>query len=178
LKGFKTPSGRIELFSQTFKEHGYDPLPVHQEPAISPISKSEWIREYPLILTCSKVLHFCHGQHRALPSLRRVVPHPYVEIHPEKARELGIENDEWVYVETPFGKIKLKAKLTSGIAVNVVCTQHGWWQSCPELDLPGYDPYSSEGSNANLLYSTESIDKISGSVPYKAYLCKVHKILK
>jgi len=178
LKGFKTPSGRIELFSQTFKEHGYDPLPVHQEPAISPISKSEWIREYPLILTCSKVLHFCHGQHRALPSLRRVVPHPYVEIHPEKARELGIENDEWVYVETPFGKIKLKAKLTSGIAVNVVCTQHGWWQSCPELDLPGYDPYSSEGSNANLLYSTESIDKISGSVPYKAYLCEVHKILK
>jgi anaerobic selenocysteine-containing dehydrogenase len=177
-KGFRTPSGRIELFSQTFKEHGYDPLPVYQEPAISPISKPEWIREYPLILTCSKLLHFCHGQHRALPSLRRAVPHPYVEIHPEKARQLSIENGEWVYVKTPFGKIKSKAKLTDEIAVDVVCTQHGWWQSCPELDLPGYDPYSSEGANANLLYSTESIDKISGSVPYKAYLCKISKIIE
>jgi len=177
-KGFKTPSGRIELFSQTFKQHGYDPLPVYQEPPIGPESKSEWIREYPLILTCSKLLHFCHGQHRALPSLRRAVPHPYVEINPEKARELSIENDEWVSVKTPFGQVKLKAKLTHRIAADVVCIQHGWWQSCPELDLPGYDPYSSEGANANLLYSTESIDKISGSVPYKAYLCKISKILE
>lgn len=178
LNGFKTPSGRIELFSQTFKEHGYDALPVYREPAISPLSKSEWIREYPLILTCSKLLHFCHGQHRALPSLRRAVPHPYVEINFAKARELGVENDEWVSIGTPSGKIKARAKLTNGIAVDVVCIQHGWWQSCPELDLPGYDPYSSEGANANLLYSTESIDKISGSVPYKAYLCKVCKILE
>ncbi len=178
LKGFKTPSERVELFSQVFKEHGYDPLPPYQEPAIGPISKPEWGREYPLILTCSKLLHFCHGQHRALPSLRRAVPHPYVEINPEKAKELSIENDEWVYVKTPFGKVKLKAKLTHRIAADVVCIQHGWWQSCPELDLPGYDPYSSEGANANLLYSTESIDKISGSVPYKAYLCKISKILE
>ncbi|UCG64160.1 MAG: molybdopterin-dependent oxidoreductase [Deltaproteobacteria bacterium] len=178
LNCFKTPSGRIELFSQTFKKHGYDPLPVYHEPVISPISKSEWIKEYPLILTCSKLLHFCHGQHRALPSLRRAVPHPYIEINPEKARELNIQNDEWVYVKTPFGKIKLKARLTQRIAVDVVCIQHGWWQSCPELDLPGYAPYSSEGANANLLYSTKYIDKISGSVPYKAYLCKVCKIAK
>ena len=177
MKGFKTPSGRIELFSQTFKEHGYDPLPIYQEPHISPISKSELVREYPLILTCSKLLHFCHGQHRALPSLRRAVPHPFVEIHPQNARELNIENGEWVYVKTPYGKIRSKVKVTNGIAVDVVCIQHGWWQSCPELHLPGYDPYSSEGANANLLYSTESIDRISGSVPYKAYLCKVSKIL-
>jgi len=71
-----------------------------------------------------------------------------------------------------------KARLTHGIAVDILCIQHGWWQSCPELDLPGYDPYSSEGANANLLYSTKYIDKISGSVPYKAYLCKVCKIAK
>ena len=176
--GFKTPSRRIELFSQRFKEYGYDPLPVYREPAIGPVSKRGWINEYPLILTSAKLLQFCHGQHRALPSLRKAVPHPYVEIHPDKARELDIENDEWVYVETPSGKIKLKAKWTEEIGIDVVCIQHGWWQSCPELDLPGYDPHASDGANANTLYSTEYIDDITGSVPYKAYLCKVRKMLE
>lgn len=176
LRGFKTSSGRIELFSQAFNEQGYDPLPIYSEPGISPISKPKWKKDYPLILTCSKLLHYCHGQHRALPSLRRAVPHPYVEINPEKANELNIQNGEWVSVETPSGKIKVKAKLTAGIAADVVCIQHGWWQSCPELGLPGYNPYSSDGANANLLFSTELIDTISGSVPYKAYLCRVSKI--
>ena len=175
-RGFKTPTKRIEVFSQTFKDYGYEPLPVYHEPAVSPMSRRDLKKEYPLILTCSKLLQFCHGQHRAIPSLRRAVPHPYVEINIEEARELDIQNDDWVYVETPFGKIRVRARLKHEIASNVVCIQHGWWQSCPELDLPGYDPYSSEGANANLLYSTESIDEISGSVPYKAYLCKISKI--
>ena len=175
-RGFATPSRRVEIYSQLFKDHGYDPLPAYREPRISPVSKQEWAGRYPLILTCSKLLHFCHGQHRAVPSLRKAVPHPFVEINPVKARELNIENNEWVRVETPLGKIKVKAKLTDGIDTGVVCIQHGWWQSCPELGLQGYDPYSSDGANANILFGTDCIDEISGSVPYKAYLCNVAKI--
>lgn len=175
-KGFATPSRRIEIYLQRFKDNGYDPLPDYREPLISPVSKQEWTSEYPLILTCSKLLQFCHGQHRSIPSLRKAVPHPFVEINPEKALELNIADDEWVHVETPGGKIKVKAKLTDGIDVNVVCIQHGWWQSCPELDLPGYDPYSSDGANANTLFGSDCIDEITGSVPYKAYLCNVAKI--
>jgi len=94
-KGFATPSRRIEIFSQPFKDYGYDAIPLYREPLISPVSRREWTSEYPLILTCSKLLHFCHGQHRAVPSLRRAVPHPFVEINPAKARELNIEDDEW-----------------------------------------------------------------------------------
>ncbi len=175
-KGFVTPSRRIEIYSQLFKDYGYEPLPAYQEPLISPVSKPELAGTYPLILTCSKLLQFCHGQHRALPSLRKAVPHPFVEINPARAKELKIENDEWVQVETPQGKVRVKAKLTPGIAADVVCLQHGWWQACPELDLPGYDPYSSEGANANLLFGSACIDVITGSVPYKASLCKVAKM--
>jgi anaerobic selenocysteine-containing dehydrogenase len=174
--GFKTPSKRVEIFSQRFKDFGYEALPDFQEPGISPLSKPQLRRQYPLILTCSKLLHFCHGQHRGIPSLRKAVPHPFVEVNPTTAVNLGIENDEWVYVETPQGKIRCQAFLTESIAENVVCIQHGWWQSCPDLGLPGYDPYSAQGANANLLYTTDVIDKISGSVPYKAYLCNLKKI--
>jgi len=175
-RGFKTSSRKIEIFSQPFKDYGYDPLPVYREPMVSPESRRDLLEKYPFILTCSKLLPFCHGQHRSIPSLRKIVPHPFVEIHPETARELGIQEGEWVSLETPEGKIRVAAKLTDRVSPRTVCFQHGWWQSCPELGLPGYDPFSSEGANANLLYSTRYIDPISGSVPYKAYLCKVSKI--
>jgi anaerobic selenocysteine-containing dehydrogenase len=175
-RGFRTPSKRVEIYSPLFRKHGYDPLPVYREPEIGPVSQPQLSGNYPLILTCSKLLPFCHGQHRSLPSLRKLIPDPFVEVHPETARNRDIADGEWVSVETPEGKIKVKAKVTEEIAQNTVCIQHGWWQSCPELGLPGYDPFSSEGANANLLFSTQHVDRITGSVPYKAYLCQVRKI--
>jgi len=36
----------------------------------------------------------------------------------------------------------LQASLDEG----VVAAQHGWWQGCAELGLPGYDPFSAEGA--------------------------------
>ena len=36
-RGFATPSRRIEIYSETFLEHGYAPLPDFAEPAIGPV---------------------------------------------------------------------------------------------------------------------------------------------
>jgi anaerobic selenocysteine-containing dehydrogenase len=91
-------------------------------------------------------------------------------------RELNLEDGERVRVETPKGKIKVKAKLTDGIDADVVSIRQRWWQACPELDLPGYDPYSPDGANANVLFGTDEIDEITGSTPYNAYLCRIDKI--
>lgn len=168
--GFVTPTKRMELYSQLFKEHGYDPLPAWQKPDLPGPAK-----EYPLTLIGYKMPEFCHSQYRALPSIRKLVPHPYLQIHPDKAREIGCADGEWVILETVHGAITVQAKLTKGIAPDVVCAQHGWWQSCDELGLPGYDPYSPEGANANLLYVVDKIDAISGSIPVKGYPCNVRK---
>jgi hypothetical protein len=35
-RGFGTPSGRVELYSQQFLEHGYALLPVFEEPPVGP----------------------------------------------------------------------------------------------------------------------------------------------
>lgn len=175
-RGFKTPSGRVEIFSQRFKDHGYDPLPMFHDPLAPPAAAADENARFPLILTCSKLLQFCHGQHRAIPSLRQAVPHPFVEVNPATAQKLKITHEEWVAVETRHGRIRCRAHVTERIGTGVVCIQHGWWQSCPELGLPGYDPYSSDGANANLLYSDDAIDPISGSVPYKAHWCNLQKL--
>jgi len=103
------------------------------------------------------------------------VPHPFLEINPQKARELGCNDGDWVVLETPHGSITLQARFTEGIPYDVVCTQNGWWQGCPELNLPGYNPYSSEGANVSLLYTSEEKDPISGSLPIKGYPCNVKK---
>ncbi|MBI2917453.1 MAG: molybdopterin-dependent oxidoreductase [Chloroflexi bacterium] len=173
-KGFATPTGRVEVFSQTFRDRRYDPLPAYQESLASLRGQPEEAR-YPLLLINSKVQEFCHGQHRAVPSLRQQVPHPYLEIHPSDAAPRGIQDGEWLKLETKHGAVRVMARVTEGITPGVVNTQHGWWQSCPELGLPGYDPYSSEGANVNLLVTNDLTDPVSGSVPHKGYPCEVRK---
>ena len=155
FRGFPTPSGRIEIYSSLFKDHGYDPLPTWKRPSTFRFARKGSGAKYPLILINGKVIQYCNSQHRALPSLRKQVPHPFLEINPSKAKELGCKDGDWVILETPHGSITVQAKLTEGIDYNVVCTQNGWWQGCPELGLLGYDPYSPSGANVNLLYSDE-----------------------
>ncbi len=176
FKGFNTPSGKMEIYSEKFLLHGYDPLPEYKEPLISPLSRPELAKEFPFILSNFKLLAFCHGQHRGMPTLRKMIPHPFVQINIQKAEELGIQDGEWVKMETPNGSIRLKAKLTDGIHPQVVSTQHGWWQGCRELDLPAYDPFTDKGSNVNLIVSNSLADPITGSVPHKSYMCNIKKI--
>jgi anaerobic selenocysteine-containing dehydrogenase len=61
-----------------------------------------------------------HSEHRQIRSLRKLHPHPIVEINPETARQQGIGDGEWVIIESPRGKIKQKAKLTSRITPRTI----------------------------------------------------------
>jgi anaerobic selenocysteine-containing dehydrogenase len=133
-------------------------------------------QDYPLILSMAKITQYCNTQQRNIPTLRKQAPDPIVEIHPDTAADLGIAAAEWVILETVLGSIKLKAKLNPSLHPSVVVTQHGWWQACSELGLPGYDPVDSQGANANLLVPNDQIDPISGSVPHRSYLCRVRKV--
>jgi anaerobic selenocysteine-containing dehydrogenase len=76
-------------------------------------------------------------------------------------------------VESPRGAIRVKARVTTDILPGVICCQHGWWQACKELELPGYDPYDRSGANPATLIGTESADPVSGSLPHRSYLCRV-----
>lgn len=169
--GFKTPSGKVEIYSIEFHQQGYDPLPNFQMP--EEIFKKETLQSYPFTLTTSKTINFCHGQHRSIPSLRQQVPEPFAEINPRDADSFGIHEGEKVRVETKISAITLKATLNAQIPEKVVRVMHGWWQGCPELGLPGYDPFSSKGANVNLIISNEIIDPITGSVPHRSYPCRI-----
>lgn len=172
-RGFSTPSRKVELYSETMLEHGYPPLPEYEPPRMGPSSRPELLERFPLILTCAKHTLFCESQHRALPSLRRLARDPEVELHPEAAARRDIRAGDWVRIETVNGSVRARARMNDTLEPNVVCGQHGWWQACPEIDAPGFDPLTAEGANYNLLIGSDSVDPVSGSVPHRAYLCDV-----
>jgi anaerobic selenocysteine-containing dehydrogenase len=174
-RGFATPTRKIELYSETLLEHGYPPLPEYEEPLMGPSSRPDLVERFPLILTCAKHTLFCESQHRALPRLRRQALDPEVELHPSAASERGIDPGDWVRIETPGGSVRARARMNDTLEPHVVCGQHGWWQACSDIGMPGYDPFSPEGANLNLIIGNEAIDPVSGSVPHRAYLCQIRR---
>ena len=170
-KGFDTRTGLVEIYSVPFQERGHGPLPDYC-PSETRFG-ADVTRDYPFTLTTAKAINFCHGQHRSLPSLRAKTPEPLVEINPEDAADLGISPRAPVCVETKVGAVTMKAQLNPELPPRVVRVMHGWWQGCPDLDLPGYDPFSPEGANINLIIDNAVIDPITGSVPHRSYPCRI-----
>ena len=157
---FRTPSKKIELYSQTLAEHGYDPLPVHIEPSQSPVSNPRLAKEYPLILTTgARILQYTHTQFRNVPALRQAAPEPVAEIHPDTAGRYGIADGDMMTVETIKGQIALRATTTEDLAPGIVSIPHGWSEA-----------------NANVLTGLEPRDPITGYTQLKALLCRIKKI--
>jgi anaerobic selenocysteine-containing dehydrogenase len=168
--GFETPSGKIEIFSTSFADAGYAPLPGFPSDTLSAEDK-----RYPLTLTFFRDIHFCDEQHRNIPRLRRAQPDPFLEIHPSTALNQEIRDGDRISLETASGRVQLKAKFNESLHPSVVATVYGWWQSCKELDLPGHNPFSENGANLNLLVPNADADPISASVAHRGQRCRVSK---
>ncbi len=174
--GFATPSGKLEIFSEALQAIGQPALPRFEEPAHAPARRGAADAGFPLILTSAKTPLYCHSQHRNLPRLRRTLPEPCVEMSPATAAERGIGEGDWVAIVTPQGRIRARARLVATLRDGVVGAQHGWWQACPELDLPGYDPLGDDGGNLNLVVGNEAFDPVSGAAPLRSYCCQIEKL--
>ncbi len=174
-RGFHTPTRKLEIFSTRLAHGGHPPFPGMSVAAHGGDESANRANEYPLILTSFRLVQFCDQQHRNIPRLRKQAREPFIEIHPATANELAIEENQWVVLETTTGKIRLKSRLNKSLHPKVVATQHGWWQGCEELALPGYDPLSPNGANLNLILSAEQRDPISGAVAHRSQRCRIRK---
>jgi anaerobic selenocysteine-containing dehydrogenase len=171
------PQGKVAIYNTTFEENGFNPLPEWVEPPESPTATPELLAKYPLVFFDAHTSDvYNHAWLHNLPYLREIQPDPWVHIHPETAKSRGIENGDWVIVESPHGWIKVKAVYFEGIRPDVVMGLHGWWQGCDELGLPGYSILDG-GANVNVLYSTDpdkAFDPMVTAMP-KQTLVEVRK---
>jgi anaerobic selenocysteine-containing dehydrogenase len=172
-RGFATPSRRVEVYSQTYRDSGYAPLPEFAEPRVGPVARPDLVARFPLVLTSAKSPLFCQTQHHSLPSLRKRALYPIVTMHPEAAHARGISDGDWVAVDTPDGSVRFRAHFNADLDPRVVIGEHGWWQSCTALGAPSFDPFESHGANFNLLIESDVRDPVSGTASHRSYLCEV-----
>jgi len=173
--GFRTPTGKIELYATRFEKLGYAPLPYYEEPPESPISAPEVAKEFPLVLTTGgRISFFFNSEHRQISNLRRARHDPRAEIHPETAAKHGIAGGDWMWIETRRGRIRQRAKLTDGIDPRVVNVEHGWW--FPDEPGPEYGIWK---SNANVLTDNgPPYDPQMGTYQLRGLLCRVARVEK
>jgi anaerobic selenocysteine-containing dehydrogenase len=173
VNGFETPSGKVELYAGQLEEWGMDPLPTYHEPPETPRSDPELAKEYPLVLTTWTPAAYRHSGGRQVASLRDSHAQPAVTLHPETAGQLGIVQDDWVYIETRRGKIKQRASLSTGIDPRVVAVDYAWW--FPEKGASNL--YGWAESNVNVLTDDEPpFSREMGSTNLRGMLCKVYKV--
>ena len=172
-EGFRTPTGKIELYSTRFEEMGYAPLPFYEEPPESPVSRPDVSQDYPLVLTTgARIPYYFNSEHRQIEKLRKAHRHPTAEIHPETAARYGIAKGDWMWIETKRGRMRQRARLTTGIDPRVIAAEHGWW--FPEEPAPEYGVWK---SNVNLLTDNQPpYDPAMGTYQLRALLCRVARV--
>jgi anaerobic selenocysteine-containing dehydrogenase len=171
--GFKTKSGKIELYSLALEELGYAALPCYAEPPESPLSTPAVASEFPYVLTSgARILNFFTSEHRQLSKLRNNYRDPTVEMHPDTARRHDIRSGDWVWIETRRGRIRQRAKVTDGIDPRVINVEFGWW--FPERKDREHGVWE---SNANVLTNIEPpYDPAMGTYQLRALLCRIEKV--
>jgi anaerobic selenocysteine-containing dehydrogenase len=174
--GFNTPSGKVEVYSETYKSWGLDPLPFYTEPPQSASSTPDLFKKYPLVMiTGARSQLYFHAEHRMIPWLREKMPDPTVEIHPDTAKKYGIYEGEWIYLENDMGRIKRKATLTRKVKAHHVHTMHGWWM--PEQDGKAPSLFGVWDYQINKIIPGPQCSKSGfGGGQYKTTLCTLTKI--
>jgi len=161
--GFKTHTGKVELFLTGAEKFKLAPLPQFSG------LPEEDDPEFPLVLTSCKSRVYLHSSYRWLDRLRRSSPHPRTEIHPETAAAYDIHDGEEVLVETRAGTISQIAHLTDRVQRGTVYSDYGWW--FPE-DGAG-SLYGWERSNYNMLTSVERLGRAFGTPNLKGIGCRI-----
>lgn len=173
---FSTASGKVELYSSVLEAIGQEPLPVYHEPPESPLSTPELFKEFPLIYTHYRIHSFMHSEGRQVKRQRQLAPEPCLEMNPDTAAKMGIENGDWIHLETPRWKdsrhVTFKVRLVPDMHPDVVAGPHAWW--FPERPAPEHGCFD---SNINALLTTDPpYDPIVGVPQCRALLCRIKKV--
>jgi anaerobic selenocysteine-containing dehydrogenase len=164
-QGFKTPTGKVELYLSQAEKFRLPPLPDFKG------LPEEDDPEYPLVLTSCKSRYYLHSSYRWVEKLRKYRPHPKTEIHPSTAEALGIREGDEVIIETRSGSITQVAHLTDRIHPGVVLSAYGWW--FPEAGVERL--FDWKKSNFNMLTSVEKLGKAFGTPNLKGIRCKIRR---
>lgn len=148
---FNTPSGKIELYSQTLATAGFDPMPVY-EPVDEPPDGY-----FRLLYGRHPVHTFAKTQNT--PVLHELYPENEVWVNASVAFELGLENGSRVWLENQDGARSgpILVKATERIRRDAVFLVHGFGQQSE-----GLGQANGKGASDTKLQTRYRLDPISG----------------
>jgi biotin/methionine sulfoxide reductase len=128
-----TPSGRIELFSQTIDSFGYDDCPGHPT-WIPPDDRDP---AFPLIMLANNPATRLHSQldHGAASVDSKVGDREPLRMHPDDAAARGLVTGDIVRVTSPRGSVLAGLVISDAVRTGVVQLSTGAWfdPSAPEV---------------------------------------------
>jgi thiosulfate reductase/polysulfide reductase chain A len=115
---FNTPSGKIEVYSETLAKAGFSPWPAWEAP---PQPKPG-----TFYLLTGKV-----GQHTQMGTQNNLLLHKYQDdprlwMHPDAAQSLGLTDGDLVQVTSEVGEVKVALKVTQAIRSDCVYLTPGF----------------------------------------------------
>jgi anaerobic selenocysteine-containing dehydrogenase len=153
--GFPTPSGKCELYSETAKKMGIDPLPTFIPPRESARSNPALAEKYPLALISPPNRHFLNSSFANLPFAIAEAGAPSLDIHPDDASSRGIRDTDTVRIFNGRGAFTAKARVSDAARPGVVVALSVWWKKL-----------SGDGANANEVTSQALSDLGRGATFY------------
>ena len=106
-------------------------------------------------------------------TMREFHPWPLVTINPKTAEKHGIQDGDWVWIESPHGRCRQKAYLFPGIKENTIHMEHAWWY--PETE--GAEPNLFGVFDSNINNMTKIFETGQGGIGsgIKSFLAKIYK---
>jgi len=152
-----TPSGKIEIFSQTIADFGYDDCPGH--PAWLPSTELPSQR-HPLTLIANQPATRLHSQldFGSYSQSKKIGGREVVRLNPADARRRGIANGDIVRLFNDRGACLAAAMLSEQVMEGVIHLPTGAWYD-PELDPDG-QPLCVHG-NPNVLTRDVGTSKLA-----------------
>ena len=146
----KTPSGKIEIFSNTIKNYNYDNCPPHP----SWLEPREWlgrkISPYKFHLISNQPKDKLHSQydHGLLSKSKKINGRQPAIINFKDAKNLGIKKNDFIKIYNKRGACICSAVISKKIIQGVILISTGAWFD-PEYDKKG--KYYCKHGNPNLL---------------------------
>ncbi|MDD3952113.1 MAG: molybdopterin-dependent oxidoreductase, partial [Desulfobacterales bacterium] len=162
--GFKTPTGKVEFYSDKLAANGFAPIPYADGFPAEPISFCDRQDQYPILgISGARDNRFTHSQFHQIPSLSLNQRGCAIDIHSNDAKTYGIADGDKVRVDTPRGWIAMPARISEVVHPGSIRIAWGWGDLNPEYSL-------------NRLTDDDRRNPIIGTPSGRSFMCRISKV--
>jgi anaerobic selenocysteine-containing dehydrogenase len=115
----------------------FDPLPFYYEPLEAHVTDK---RMYPLAAVTQRPMAMYHSWDSQNAWLRQIHTYNTLHVNTQTARAAGIEDGDWVWLESPWGRVRCKASHSQAVEPGTVWTWNaigkaaGAWNLAPDAN--------------------------------------------